>query len=253
MTDILDLKGGRFLVTGAASGIGRATCIQISQLAGRVVAVDVNEDGLDATMHELDGEGHVSLSVDLRDVEQTPSWMGELASTGGVLSGIIHAAGIQCIQPVRLLSPSNYRDVLLINMEAAMALARGFQRKSNCEQQGGSIVFVSSVMAMAGSPGASAYALSKSALIGLAKSLAMELAPRRIRVNCVLPGFVKTPMLDRVSSSWDAEQRAAVESEHPLGFGEAKDIANAIAFLIADTGRWITGTSLVVDGGYTAH
>lgn len=253
MTDLLNLKGGRFLVTGASSGIGQATCILISQLAGRVVAVDVNEDGLEHTMHAMDGEGHVSLGVDVRDVEQTPSWMGELASTGGVLSGIIHAAGIQCIQPVRLLSPSNYRDALLINTEAAIALTRGFQRKSTCRREGGSIVFVSSVMAMAGSPGASAYALSKSALIGLAKSLAVELAPRRIRVNCVVPGFVKTPMFDRVSSSWDSEQRAAVESEHPLGFGEPEDVASAIAFLIADTGRWITGTNLIVDGGYTAH
>ena len=253
MAEVLDLRETRFLVTGAASGIGRATSILISRLGGRVAIADKDESGLEHTMRTLEGEGHVSLCADLRDVEQIPSWMGEMTSTAGVLSGLIHAAGIQCIQPVRLLTPKNYRDALLVNTEAAIALVRAFQRKSNCPPEGGSIVFVSSVMAMAGSPGASAYGLTKSALIGLAKSLAVELAPRRIRVNCVVPGFVRTPMFDRVSSLWDFEQKAAVESEHPLGFGEPEDVANAIAFLIADTGRWITGTELVVDGGYTAH
>jgi NAD(P)-dependent dehydrogenase (short-subunit alcohol dehydrogenase family) len=121
------------------------------------------------------------------------------------------------------------------------------------DPRGGSIVFISSVMASVGAPGAAAYSLSKAALHGLARSLALELAPVQIRVNCVAPGFVQTPMFDRMASSWDAEQRARVGADHPLGLGAPLDVAHSVAFLLADTARWITGTVLTVDGGYTAH
>lgn len=253
MANPLDLEQSRFLVTGAASGIGRATCILLSRLAGRVIATDIDAEGLARTLELLEGDGHICSPFDLREIEQIPAWISALASEGGGLSGIVHAAGVHCIQPVRLLTPAVYRNVLTIHTEAALSLARGFLRKGVCCPKGGSLVFVSSVMAMAGSPGAVAYALSKAALIGLVKSLAVEVASRRIRANCVVPGFVRSPMFDRVSALWDPEQRARVEGEHPLGIGEPEDVANAIAFLLADSGRWITGTALVVDGGYTAH
>ena len=249
----LDLEGSRFLVTGAASGIGRATCILISRLAGKVIAADIDAEGLECTLQSIEGEGHICSPFDLREIEKIPSWMNGLASEGGVLSGVVHAAGVHCIQPVRLLTPAVYRNVLTVHTEAALSLARGFIKKGVCCPKGGSLVFVSSVMAVTGSPGAVAYALSKAALIGLVKSLAVEVASRRIRANCVVPGFVNSPMFDKVSALWDPEQRARVEAEHPLGIGDPEDVANAIAFLLADSGKWITGTALVVDGGYTAH
>lgn len=249
----LDLCGKRFLVTGAASGIGLATCQLLSQLGGRIIAVDKNAAGLTHALAGLEGPGHVSRCFDLREVDRIPSLLLELPGADGPMFGIVHAAGLPSIQPVRLLVSSRYRDVLLVNTEAALALARGFQNKKVSEPSGGSIVFLSSVMALVGSPGAAAYGMTKAALTGLVKSLAVEFAPRRIRINCVAPGFVKTPMFDRTSAPWDAEQRTRVEADHLLGFGEPVDVANAIAFLLADTGRWITGSVLVVDGGYTAH
>jgi len=252
-THPLDLRGRRILVTGAASGIGLATCRLVSQLGGRVVAMDANAEGLATVVPSLTGHDHESRCLDLREVERIPSWLLEVAAAGGPLFGVVHAAGLSCIQPLRLLTPERYRDVLLVNTEAALALARGFQNKKVADASGGSMVFLSSVMASVGSPGAAVYGMTKAALEGLVKSLAVELAPRRIRVNCVSPGFVKTPMFDKVSAMWDAGQRAGVEAEHPLGLGEPADVANAIAFLLADSGRWITGAVLAVDGGYTAH
>ena len=249
----LSLHGRRVLVTGAASGIGFATCALLGRLGARVVAVDLDGPGLAGVERELAGEGHAVRRCDLREVESIPSWMEEIASEGGPLSGVVHAAGVRSIQPVRSLAPSNYRDVLLVNTEAALALAKGFQSRKVVDSSGGSLVFISSVMAFAGSPGAAAYSLSKAALHGLGRTLAIELAPRNIRVNSVAPGFVKTPMFERVSAMWSAEQRARVEADHPLGLGAPGDVANACAFLLADTGRWITGSVLVVDGGYTAH
>jgi NAD(P)-dependent dehydrogenase (short-subunit alcohol dehydrogenase family) len=249
----LSLESRRVLVTGAASGIGRATCRLLSRLNARVVAVDVDEPGLESLDQDLTGEGHARFGFDLADVERIPAWMAELALAGGPLSGVVHAAGLPCVQPLRLLTPTLYRKVLLVNTEAALALARGFQKKAVGDPRGGSIVFISSVMASAGASGAAAYSLSKAALHGLARSLAIELAPGKIRVNCVAPGFVQTPMFDRMSSPWDTQQRARVEADHPLGLGTPVDVANSIAFLLADTGRWITGSVLTVDGGYTAH
>ncbi|MGC1524227.1 MAG: SDR family oxidoreductase [Steroidobacteraceae bacterium] len=249
----LSLESRRVLVTGAASGIGRATCRLLSQLQAKVVAVDIDEAGLDGLWGELAGDGHARHSVDLQAVERIPAWMAELTQAGGPIFGVVHAAGLPCVQPLRLLTPALYRNILLLNTEAALALARGFNRKAVGDPRGGSIVFISSVMASAGAPGAAAYSMSKAALHGLARSLAIELAPGKIRVNCVAPGFVTTPMFDRMASPWDAQQRARVEEDHPLGLGAPLDVAHSIAFLLADTGRWITGSVLTVDGGYTAH
>ena len=249
----LSLRSRRILVTGAASGIGRATCELLVRLQAKVVAVDIDETELTAVAAGLPGEGHAQFSFDLSDVDGIPALMTKIARDGGPLFGVVHAAGISCVQPVRLLTTAVYRKVLLVNTEAALALARGFQQKTVGESGGGSIVFISSVMALAGEPGAAAYSLSKAALHGLARSLAIELAPRKIRVNCVAPGFVRTPMFAQISKPWDAAQRAGVEASHPLGLGAPADVANSIAFLLAETGRWITGSVLVVDGGYTAH
>jgi NAD(P)-dependent dehydrogenase (short-subunit alcohol dehydrogenase family) len=249
----LSLRSRRILVTGAASGIGRATCELLSRLQARVVAVDIDESELAGVQRSLPGDGHAQCLFDLADVDGIPALMTKVAKEGGPLFGVVHAAGIPCIQPVRLLTTAVYRKVLLINTEAALALARGFQQKAVGEAGGGSIVFISSVMALAGEPGAAAYSLSKAALHGLARSLAIELAPRKIRVNCVAPGFVKTPMFEQISKPWDAAQRAGVEASHPLGLGAPADVAHSIAFLLAETGRWITGSVLMVDGGYTAH
>ena len=253
MTNPLSLASRRVLVTGAGSGIGRATAELLSRLDARVVAVDVDAAALARLAGTLSGAGHVCETFDLLNVDAIPAWMSGLAAEGGPFAGIVHAAGMQRIQPLRLLTPAEYRPLMTLNAEAALALARGFQKKSVSDVAGGSIVFISSVMAWSGAAGAAAYSMSKAALHGLARSLALELAERKIRVNCVAPGFVRTPMFDRIAALWEAGQLEKVEALHPLGLGEASDVANAVAFLLADTGRWMTGSVLTVDGGYTAH
>ena len=114
-------------------------------------------------------------------------------------------------------------------------------------------MLVSSAMGLVGRPGIPAYSASKGALVALARSAALELAKDQIRVNCVAPGFVRTEMLEQLREWLSSEQLAALEAQHPLGLGAPRDVAYAIAFLLADTSHWITGTTLVVDGGYTAH
>jgi NAD(P)-dependent dehydrogenase (short-subunit alcohol dehydrogenase family) len=133
-----------------------------------------------------------------------------------------------------------------------MMLAKGF-RQRGCHTVGASIVLLSSVTGLVGLPGIAAYAASKSAVLGLTRCLALELAPQQIRVNCVAPAMVRTDIAEHLFTSLLPEQVASIEQAHPLGIGRPRDVANAIAFLLSDAARWITGSALVVDGGYTAH
>ena len=138
------------------------------------------------------------------------------------------------------------------NWSAAWLLAKGL-RQPGVHSKPASLVYISSVVGMAGQPGLSAYASSKGAVLALTKALAMELAGEGIRVNAVVPGYVETEMAQNLEKILSGDQMEAIRRMHPLGIGTALDVAHAIAFLLAETGRWITGTSLVVDGGYTAH
>jgi len=183
------LSGRRFLVTGAASGIGRAIAILISKLDARVIITDCNPSGLQETFQHLDGEGHAAREFDLKNISDISSWMESLIADGGGLNGFIHAAGLFSVMPARLLTPEKWREVLLINTESALALVKGFLGRTIYKGENGSIVFISSVMSLVGSPGAVAYSLSKGALNSMTRSLALELAPKHIRVNCVAPGF----------------------------------------------------------------
>ncbi|MBV8135452.1 MAG: SDR family oxidoreductase, partial [Deltaproteobacteria bacterium] len=136
---------------------------------------------------------------------------------------------------------------------SSLLLARGFSHKAVRDPAGGSIVFLSSVIAFSGKPAVSVYGATKAALMGLTKSLAVELAPDRVRVNSIAPGFVETEMFEEARAVMTDEQVEALRQAHPLGFGSARDVAHAVAFLLADTGRWITGSTLIVDGGYSAQ
>jgi len=247
------MDGRHVLVTGAASGIGRATAHLLARLGARLTLIDRDEEGLQGTLEGLGDGGHLVLAADLRDLAGIEALMLRSADRNGLLQGAVHAAGIQRILPAKALTPEGWRELMTVNAEAGLALARAFPGRKISGGGPGSIVFISSVIGLAGSPGAVAYSMSKGALHGLTASLALEFAPKRIRVNCVAPGFVRTPLFDRTASTWDAATWAAVEARHPLGFGEPEDVANAAAFLLADTGRWITGTVLVADGGYLAQ
>lgn len=250
----MDLTGRHYVVTGASSGIGRQTAVLLHNLGARLSLIDRDEVGLEELRASLRStvDTHIHVS-DLSEIDAIEKLVLDCVAIGGALHGVVHSAGMQAIGPVRSLKAETWRKIFAVNTEAALALSKAMTSKKVYAGEHGSIVFISSVMASVGSAGAVPYSMSKAALEGMARSLAIEFASRRIRVNCVAPGFVNTPLLERTGKMWSDDQRKAVEDEHPLGFGQPEDIANAVAFLLADSGRWITGSIMVVDGGYLAR
>lgn len=248
----MDLSGATVLVTGASSGIGRETAILLSELNARVVLAGRNRERLELTLGSLQGQGHRIEEFDLCRTEEVSKWLRSIVAQTGPLRGIVHSAGIQVTSPIRFVTQKATEEVMRTNLLGAIMLMQAFSQKG-CHTENSSSVFIASVVGLVGRPQTSVYAASKAALVGLAKSLAVELANQRIRVNCVAPAFVTGEMLDQVRELVTPEQFSALELSHPLGFGSPRDVANAVAFLLADTGRWITGSTLVVDGGYSAQ
>lgn len=249
----MHLDDSTVLVTGASSGIGRETAVLLSELNARLVLTGRNEERLNQTLAALHGDGHYAEPFDLSQTEEIPKWMQSIVAKTGPLHGLVHAAGKQAAIPIRFANEKRLDDLVRTNLYSAVMLARGFSQKTCHAAVGGSLVFLSSVTAFTGKPAISVYGATKAALVGLTKSLAVELAPERIRVNCVAPGFVQTEMLEELRALATEEQMKALEAAHPLGFGTPRDVANAVAFLMADTGKWITGSTLVLDGGYSAQ
>lgn len=253
MLNPMDMTGKRVLVTGASSGIGRETAILLSRLGATIVAAGRDKDRLQQTLGALQGIGHVAAEFDLGQLDEIPQWMKTLATTGGPFSGLVHSAGLHRTMPVSMIRSQSLDTLMRVNVYGAALLARGF-RQRECRAPGtGSVVFLSSVAGIVGEPGVCAYSASKAAIIGLTRSLAMELARENIRVNAVAPGFVMTEMSQHLKESLTESQFSALELKHPMGLGQPVDVAHAIAFLAGDAARWITGTTMIVDGGYTAN
>ncbi len=246
------LTGKKFIVTGAASGIGRATSIILSQLGADLIIMDMNSEGLSETKQSCRESDEMIVS-DLRETSGIKDLIFDVSTKSGVLNGFVHLAGIAYISPLKSLSEAQYSEVMRVNTFAAIEIAKAFANKKVSNGLPASIVFVSSVYALVGSAGNAGYAMSKAALHGLTRSLAVELAPKKIRVNCVAPGFVKTNMMNNTSHFFPDNYNTELEKLHPLGLGEANDVAYACAFLLSDSSKWVTGSIMSVDGGFSAQ
>ena len=246
------LENKNILITGASSGIGRQIAIKASQYGAHVILIARNEERLKETFNLLYNTGHFYISEDISNLSNIGKIVENVYQKVGVLNGFIHSAGIDQTIPLRNIQIASY-DSFRINFFSAIEFIKILTKKIYISSEGASIVLIASVMGFIGSPAKTLYSGTKGALISAAKSLALELSTKRIRVNCISPAFVKTPMLDTIKNKIGEENFEKIINMHPLGLGEVTDIANASIFLLSDASRWITGTNLVVDGGYSAH
>lgn len=242
------LVGKRVLVTGASSGIGREIALTCAKMGALVIATGRDQPRLSATFEALQSISdlvHVAVAADLTVAEDRAR---VVAAAEAGIDGLVHCAGISKLSPVRMMTAEHLRELHTINVEAPLLLTQGLLIKNRVAKNG-SIMFMASVAAYIGVPGVGAYSGTKAALIAISRNLAMEVVKHGIRVNCLAPSFVDTPML--TFDSFKVSPLEKHHATHPLGFGKPEDVANAAVFLMSGASRWITGTTLVMDGGMT--
>lgn len=253
MNSIFNLKNKNIIATGASSGIGRQCAITFSQLGANIILIARNEERLKETFNKLDKGNHLFISQDITEYAKLEEVINNAVDKVGKISGFVHSVGIEMTLPLRSMQPSYYEDMFAVNVISGFELARIISKKKYLGEKGTSFVFISSVMGILGQPGKVAYCASKGALILGAKAMALELAKKNIRVNCILPGVVETEMSNKMFQGLSEESKKEIIDMHPLGLGKPEDIANTCAFLLSDASRWVTGTNLIVDGGYSAR
>ena len=248
------LNGKNIVISGAASGIARQCAISCSKMGGRLVLLDLNEEGLKETMTMVDHpEKHFMAVVNLTEREHVKAAVAEGVAKVGKLNGLLNCAGISTTLPLNAVKEDTLDKFFKTNVYTGYYLAQEICRRTNLSDNGASIVFFSSVVGSYGEAGKSVYGMTKGALKAVTKSLAVELARKNVRVNAVSPGVVVTPINQNLPHIIDPEKRATLEASHLLGLGKTTDIANACIYLLSDAARWVTGINLFVDGGFAVR
>jgi len=250
----MNLSGKTIVVTGASSGIGSMISRKIAESGGTTILFGRDQTRLESVYKSLQNSGHLYYSTDITNSDNLEGIIADAVSKTGKISGFVHSAGIQLTLPFRSTKLKSFQEIFAINVFAGFEMARVISKNNNLNtDQGTSFVFISSMKANIGEAGNVAYCASKSALISGSKAIAIELANKKVRSNCILPGFVKTEMTDNFLNNREPEILSQIIKKHPLGLGSTVDIANLAVFLLSDLSSWITGTEIVIDGGYTAQ
>lgn len=237
------LDNNRILITGASSGIGRACAIEASNLGAHCILVARNKAELENTANLCQGNTEI-YPTDLVNANELKILIDKMQN----LSGVVNCAGIINPRPVNFLTRKNLDEVFNINYYAPVLLISGLLQEKKMKI-GASFVFISSISSRHPYFGATSYSSSKAALEAFSRTLALEIAPKKMRSNVLLPGMVKTNMMEETKLSFGDENFKNYENSYPLGFGEVKDVANAVCFLLSNEARWITGSELKMDGG----
>ena len=238
------LEGKTILVTGASSGIGRATAIECSRLGAKLVITARNEFRLLETLEQLEGKSHKMLICDLADIHSMQNLIEKLP----MLDGVVNNAGMNKIMPIQFVGKDDFMETMQVNAISPILLTQGLLKKKKIEK-GGSVVFVSSIAGHTrSSVGNTMYCASKGTISGFVKCLAKELATKKIRCNEVLPGQVDTAIMSQGAVS--DEQMKEMESRIPMKrLGMSMEIAAGIVFLLSNASSYVTGSSLIIDGG----
>jgi len=248
------LEGKVIVISGAASGIARQCAVSCSKMGAKLILLDMNEDGLKETMTMVDRpDEHYMACVNLLDYERVSQVVKEGVEKAGRITGVLNCAGISTTNLFKLTKPEELDKFFKVNVYTGYFLTQECTKMGNFSKEGGSVVFFSSVAGSFGEVGKATYGMTKASLLNLAKHLACEFSRKKIRVNSISPGAIETPINMNLPHMKDPEKRAALEAQHLLGLGETTDIANACVYLLSDASRWVTGTNLFVDGGFSVR
>ena len=241
------LEGKTILVTGASSGIGKATALECAKMGAHLVITGRDKERLNDVYNYLEGAGHLQIIADLSKEEDIQRLVKEVP----VLDGCVNNAGYNVMSPIPFIKKDVLDGILDVNLIAPIELTH-YLVKNKKMAKDSSIVYTSSISARGrNSVGNSLYSASKGGLSSFMKNAALELAAKRIRCNAVLPGMVETPLKEGKSNITE-EQWELNRQLYPLKrFGKPEEIAFGIIYLLSDASAWVTGTELVIDGGMT--
>lgn len=243
MENPFSLSGKTILVTGASSGIGKATALLCARMGASVIVTGRNAERLQSLYDSLPGDGHMQIIADLTDASHRARLVKEIPA----VDGVAYCAGVGHRKPSKFLTEEDIAWVMNANFNAAVLLQAALNSSKRI-RQGASLVFLSSRAAEIPTAANSLYSASKGALISYARCLALELAPRRIRVNCICPAMVWTPLV--FSDGVTEEELKEQEARYPLKrYGCPEDIANLAVFLLSDASSWMTGSCIDITGG----
>lgn len=246
----MSLSGKTILVTGASSGIGRAAAICCSKQGARLVITGRSRERLESTGSELAGDGHFVLAQDLTCQEGLEPFFQNIVNETGVLDGLVHCAGIPAVIPIKALSRQKLEQVMAVNFYSFVELVRQFGKKKY-SRDGASIIGISAALVRHPRAYELAYISSKAALEAAVPVMAMELRKRRMRVNSVSPGNVRTEMVEKVIAELGNESRMEKSAQTSiLGWQTPEEIARVCAFLLGDGAASITACNIQADGGF---
>ena len=246
------LDNKNVVITGASSGIGRQCAIECSRAGANLIMIARNEERLEETKRILIGDKHLTYSQDITEFEKIMDTINDAVEKIGKIDGFIHSAGIELTKPFSLTKPEDYDKIYRVNVISGFEIAKIISSKKYINESGGSLVFLSSVMGENGAAGKIAYCASKGAMIAGIKAMALELVQKKIRVNCVSPAVVETDLSKTFIEKLPKDSIDEMMKMHPLGLGKPEDVANACIYLLSDEAKWVTGSNLVIDGGYSA-
>ncbi len=247
------LAGKACLVTGAGSGIGRATALRFAQEGGRVAAADLRAAAAEETAAEIGGDA-IGVEVDVTSADSVAACIGHVVEAFGALDVVVNNAGVTIVGAAHDLDESDWDRELATNLKSVYLVSKAAWPLL-LERGGGSIVNTASIAGLWAIPADAAYCASKAGVVMLTKCMALDGANDGVRVNCVCPGYTQTPMIEGYFADQPdpEEARTFATRLHPLGrLGDPRDIADAMVYLASDEARWVTGTALVVDGGLTS-
>jgi len=251
-----NLEGRAAVITGAGRGLGRAMALALAGAGAHVSIWDVNQEDVESAAADITASGGTALPlvVDVTNSQQVEKAIEQVVREFGGLHAIVNNAGVTSGSPFEELSEEDWARVLGVNLTGMFLCAKYAGRQMIKQGRGGSVINVASISGLVGNRGGNNthYCTTKGGAIALTRSLAVEWAPHRIRVNAIAPGYFVTPMTDRLKNR-DAEFYQELIDRVPLGrFGQPEDLAGAVVFLAGDASTFVSGHILVVDGGYTA-